>query len=308
MRWYTPRAWAPLKQSVRYDLDPWHMATALLDLRSRGCGELLRLFSLAVVLSGGVLLYCAGIAKLWSVGPAYLFGTVVLSRELHVAIGLAEIALGALVFAFRGLPVVRILMLVTFLGFLGVLGMRYLNGSKYCNCIPGVKSPLSLMFVIDCGILVGIALSFLPNPDWDRYHVRALRGLYIALGLTALILGSQFSSADQAFQALSGQAITVDQSHKVARAEGDLISLPFVLSNHGDNERSILGAKSSCGSTALEGLPATIPGKGKFVAKMTIENAGGVSSQGAREFVSYLYRDDGTIMKIQATVVFANRN
>lgn len=266
--------------------------------------ELAILLSKVAQLSGGLLLYCAGIGKLWSIGPAYLFGNIVLSRELHIAIGLVEIVVGVMAFVFSNSRAVRIAMLIAFLSFLSILAVKYLNGSKYCNCIPGIESPLFTMIIVDAMILLGIALSFFSHPNFDWQQIQVLRGLYIALGLSALILCFKFRSADQVFYALSGQTMTVDQSHKVVVAEGDVISIPFTLTNHGGKERRILGARSSCGCTSLEGLPASISGYNEFTTTMTIRNGESDSLNAARDYVSHFYCDGGTPITTQVTVVF----
>ena len=262
-------------------------------------------FAKVSLMSGAALLCLAGIGKIWSIGPLYLFGDILLSHYAGITLGVAEIVLGIVACMFASQRAIRAVMLAIYLGFLVTLGLKYLNGATYCNCLPGVESSLPTMFFLDTLIVAGVLLSFFINVKLTDMQIRGLRGLFAATAISAVVLSLNYSSADQAFHALAGLPLTVDQTHKAVISAGDVVSVNFVIKNHGTTARKILGAKSSCHCTVLEGLPAIIPPKGEFVARMTIAKIAGQTVRG-RGYVSYLWGEDGSAIKVQATVVFVD--
>ena len=185
-------------------------------------------YSQASLTFASLILFCAGIAKVWSVGPAYLFHDIIISREIHILIGIIEISLGILAFTFAKHFGIRLLIGGILLTFLTILVLKSWNGANYCNCIPGIESPLALMFVVDLLLLLGIMASMFVNVNWDSNRRRRLRGVYIAAGILALLLRTQFATGEEAFHFLAGQTITVDQAHKVSASESEIISITFV--------------------------------------------------------------------------------
>lgn len=69
-----------------------------------------------------------------------------------------------------------------------MLGVKYLNGSEFCNCIPGIASPLLVMAAIDLAIFTGIVASWYIASDLKPSVIRSIRGVFVALGAISLFL------------------------------------------------------------------------------------------------------------------------
>jgi glycosyltransferase involved in cell wall biosynthesis len=150
-------------------------------------------FAKVSLMSGAALLCLAGIGKIWSIGPLYLFGDILLSHYAGITLGVAEIVLGIVACMFASQRAIRAVMLAIYLGFLVTLGLKYLNGATYCNCLPGVESSLPTMFFLDTLIVAGVLLSFFINVKLTDMQIRGLRGLFAATAISAVVLSLNYS-------------------------------------------------------------------------------------------------------------------
>lgn len=73
-------------------------------------GNIARAYCVSSIWLASFLLFCSGIAKVWSVGPSYLFSDIVISRGVHVLFGFTEIAIGVLVVTLANIAVARIVL------------------------------------------------------------------------------------------------------------------------------------------------------------------------------------------------------
>jgi hypothetical protein len=261
-------------------------------------------FGRTCVVASSFMLFLTGIGKVWSFGPVLFLGDVMITRFAHALLGSLEICVGVLGFVFASCLHIRVLLCLVYSVFFVVLSLKLTGGLVSCVCFSCIDAPIVLVMVAIALLLAGIGVSLFEKKSEVQVASGFVRGLYIAFGLVALALSFKFHSADQLIQVLTGRTISVDQRHKVAVAHTDKVSLVFCLFNHEGRERRIIGAKSSCGCTTLEGLPAKMLGGGKFEARMDINLGRKTGVEHSREFVSYLICDDGMHIRIRATIVF----
>ncbi len=244
--------------------------------------EGLRVVVLVLMAISGTSLFVAGIGKLSIQDELPIFGAYVLPHRFVPWVGILEATMGALlVFWPKGRWVPKLGALF-FAAFLVVLVGRWLHDAPFCNCFPAIEMPVWVMMLFDSMSLVACAIAgwwFVPlhsEPGvTDRIGslvLRAGRSMIYAFGFLGLFALVSSWSFEHVLAVFSGQVIGVDQSRRARfiKPDGEIIEVPFLVHNLGSSPLAIIGAKSSCGCTAIEGLPVQIVPKESFALKLRV--------------------------------------
>ena len=262
------------------------------------------IFCHALVILGSFMLVIGGAMKLLAPSPIILTNSHWLNASVAQMLGLIELLIGGWLYFFKHRQSPLVVAAATFVCFTIVLLLKSAYGIRFCNCMPAVNVSVTAMILIDSLILTGLVGSIIKPSSIlkTRTFVDGINaGAIYAVTLVAMLLFGLNVTPHQAIQYVKGGGLILvrDEIVFVAAKRGDVV-IDLMGYNSNSQTISLLGASSSCGCSAIEGLPIEIAPhtSSRFPIRISDAGNGGVFDYRAKLFVS-----DGRQIPVKITVL-----